>query len=195
MSTTPPAPPWSLSDKLQFVTEPMRRAFVLGGARSGKSSFAEALLADVPHVTYLAAWNPHDDPEWSERVQAHRARRPAGWLTIEDTDVAAVLRREDGPVLVDCVTTWLAAVMDDAGCWHDAPDARMQLADRTEELVAAYTASRHVIAVSNEVGQGVVPETVSGRAFRDEMGRLNQQLAAVSDQVWFLTAGVPVRLR
>lgn len=171
------------------------RVLVLGGARSGKSTFAESLLADVPAAAYLAAWSPTDDPDWAARVAAHRARRPDSWTTVEDADIAAALRNHQGPVLVDCVTTWLAAAMNDAGCWRDDPDAPTLLAERIDALTSAYAASPQVVAVSNEVGQGVVPGTASGRWFRDEMGRVNQRLAAASDEVWFVTAGVPVRLR
>jgi adenosylcobinamide kinase/adenosylcobinamide-phosphate guanylyltransferase len=168
---------------------------VLGGARSGKSTFAESLLAHRQDVIYVAPWVGTDDDEWSARVAAHQARRPASWVTLEQPDVAAVLAEQQACCLVDCVTTWLAAAMDDAGCWRDDPAAPMLLASRLDSLVSAYEASQQTVLVSNELGQGVVPATKSGRDFRDEMGRLNQRLAAASDEVWFLTAGIPTRLK
>jgi adenosylcobinamide kinase/adenosylcobinamide-phosphate guanylyltransferase len=170
------------------------RVLVLGGARSGKSTFAEQLLSDRQDVTYVAPWSDPADPDWAGRVAAHQAGRPAGWVTLETPDVAKALRA-GGCTLVDCVTTWLAAAMDDAGCWDAEPGASDRLGTRIDDLVAAYAESTQTVAVSNELGQGVVPATASGRLFRDEMGRLNQRLAAASDAVWFITAGIPTRLR
>src|SRR5699024_465351 len=94
------------------------RTLVLGGARSGKSAYAEAVLAAAPQVIYLAAGGTgDDDPEWAERVRAHRARRPANWRTVETTDVAAQLRCAEVPVLLDCVGTWLTARIDRHRAW------------------------------------------------------------------------------
>jgi adenosylcobinamide kinase/adenosylcobinamide-phosphate guanylyltransferase len=179
------------------VTEhvPLGRVLVLGGARSGKSTFAERLLADRTDVVYVAPWSDNDDPDWQKRVAAHQASRPSGWTTVETTDVTGVLAGRDGCHLVDCVTTWLAAAMDDAGSWGSEPAADEKLAASIDALVTAYADATDIVAVSNELGQGVVPPTHSGRWFRDEMGRLNQRLAAVSDEVWFITAGLPSRLK
>ena len=100
------------------------------------------------------------------------------------------------PVLVDCLTTWLARVMDDCGAWDGDQDAGRPLAARTDEILGAWRLTqRHVVAVSSEVGSGVVPGTASGRRFRDELGRLNARIAAESDQVWLCTAGIARRLR
>jgi adenosylcobinamide kinase/adenosylcobinamide-phosphate guanylyltransferase len=175
-----------------------RPTLVLGGARSGKSSFAEQLLARDRAVDYVACGLVPDgsDPEWTERVTLHRARRPASWRTLETVDLAAVLGRPGPPVLVDCLTTWLARVMDDCGIWSDAPDADARLAAGIDALVDAWRgARRRVVAVSNEVGSGVVPATPSGRRFRDELGVLNTRVAATSRRVWLVTAGLPQRLR
>ena len=178
------------------------RTLVLGGARSGKSRTAERMLAAEPRVTYLATGViDGDDDEWSARVATHRARRPASWETVESTDVAKVLAARtaaDPPLLVDCLTLWLTAAMQDAGCWEpDAPAAaEARLAAAVEDLVAAWRGCRgRVVAVSNEVGQGVVPATPAGRRFRDEMGRVNAAVAAESDAVWLVTAGMLQRLR
>lgn len=169
------------------------RTLVLGGARSGKSAYAEALLAGQA-VTYLATGGVREeDPEWTERVRLHRARRPASWRTVETTDVAAELPASQTPVLLDCLGTWLTARMDlrrvwEGGCLDDVH------AD-IDELVSAWrSCSVPVVAVSNEVGSGVVPPTASGRLFRDLLGVLNTRIAAASDDVVLMVAGRPLRL-
>ena len=175
-----------------------RRALVLGGARSGKSSFAERLLARESAVDYVACGLVPDgnDPEWTDRVALHRARRPASWQTIETVDPAAVLSRPGPPVLLDCLTTWLARVMDDCGGWSEAPGADARLAAQVDARLGTWQRTRRrVVAVSNEVGSGVVPATASGRRFRDELGVLNTRVAATSSRVWLGTAGLPQRLR
>lgn len=175
-----------------------RRALVLGGARSGKSRYAEHLLARAPEVHYVACGLPADDgdPEWADRVALHRDRRPASWRTVETTDLAGVLDEPGPPVLVDCLSTWLARVMDDCGVWTAADGADARLTRAVDDVVAAWeTTRRRVVAVSNEVGSGVVPATVSGRRYRDELGILNARIAASSSRVWLLTAGLPQRLR
>jgi adenosylcobinamide kinase/adenosylcobinamide-phosphate guanylyltransferase len=174
------------------------RSLVLGGARSGKSSFAEGLLARERVVDYVACGSVPDgsDPEWTDRVALHRARRPDVWRTVETIDLPAVLGRPGPPVLLDCLTTWLARIMDDSGVWHGSPGADGRLAEAIDALVDAWTGSRRrVVAVSNEVGSGIVPATPSGRRFRDELGVLNMRIAAASPRVWLVTAGVPQRLR
>lgn len=173
-----------------------RRVLVTGGARSGKSVLAESLLAGHAHVVYLAT-GPRPggaDVEWQQRVATHRDRRPAGWRTVEDPDAAAVLGTGSAPVLLDCVGTWLTAVMDAAGTWDGHGDADLALA--VGRLLDAWcTTGRDVVAVTNEVGSGVVPATSAGRRFRDELGRLNARLAAAADEVVLCTAGVGQRLR
>ncbi len=163
------------------------RTLILGGARSGKSTEAERRLAAEPHVTYVATARPEledFDPEWAERVQAHRDRRPASWVTVETRDVAKVLDEATGVVLIDCLSLWLGDAIE-----HD------DYTDRIDELVAAWRGTRaRVTAVSNEVGSGVVPESASGRLFRDQLGRLNTLIAAESDEVLLTVAGRVVQL-
>jgi adenosylcobinamide kinase/adenosylcobinamide-phosphate guanylyltransferase len=175
-----------------------RRVLVLGGARSGKSSYAEGLLGREGSVEYVAcgATPDGDDAEWADRVALHRARRPASWSTVETIDLPAVLGSSGPPVLIDCLTTWLARVMDDCGAWTEEPGADERLATAVDEVVDAWTRSRRrVVGVSNEVGSGIVPATPSGRRFRDEMGVLNARIAGTSDRVWLVTAGLPQKLR
>jgi adenosylcobinamide kinase/adenosylcobinamide-phosphate guanylyltransferase len=171
------------------------RVLVLGGSRSGKSAHAEVLVTGRADVVYLATSAPApDDAEWAQRVAAHRARRPAGWTTLETTAPSDLLR--GGTVLVDSVTTWVAALMDETGVWTAEPGAHERLADRVDALVNAWAMTpAHVVAVSDEVGLGVVPETHAGRLFRDTLGEVNQRLAGTADEVWFVVAGLPQRLR
>lgn len=170
---------------------------MLGGARSGKSHYAESLVAGTGDVDYVACGAaPGDDAEWAERIDLHRARRPASWNTVETLDLPGVLRRPGPPVLVDCLTTWLAGVMDESGVWAEEAGADARLATAVDACVEAWSRpARRVIGVSNEVGSGIVPATPSGRRFRDELGILNARIAAVSDHVWLVTAGIPRRLR
>ncbi|MEO6713670.1 MAG: bifunctional adenosylcobinamide kinase/adenosylcobinamide-phosphate guanylyltransferase [Mycobacteriales bacterium] len=176
------------------------RVLVIGGARSGKSAYAESLVGGQSPVTYVATAPPQlDDPEWAARVAAHKLRRPTAWATVETTDLVSVLAhpaRGSAPLLIDSVTAWLAAAMDQAGSWTGDSTAEDRLRDATDALVAAWsTGSGPVVAVTDEVGQGVVPDTVSGRLFRDELGQLNQRLATSAYAVWFVTAGMPQRLK
>lgn len=169
-----------------------RRALVLGGARSGKSAEAELRVAAEPQVTYLAAGPAAGaDAEWAARVAAHQARRPPWWRTVETTDLAGALAELRGAVLIDGIGTWLAAVMDEAGAWEPEPgDAAGRVAARLDELIAAWRqVSAVVVAVSDEVGSGVVPPTPAGRRFRDELGALNQRLAAESEETVLVIAG------
>jgi adenosylcobinamide kinase / adenosylcobinamide-phosphate guanylyltransferase len=181
------------------TTPQPRHTLVLGGARSGKSLYAEALLADKDSVRYVATAGPRpDDPEWTQRVAVHRARRPASWSTLETADIAGVLRAAQAGdvVLVDCLTLWLTAVLDEAHAWDDPAKAEVVVDAATTDLLAAWRVTRAlVVAVSNEVGQGVVPATASGRLFRDALGRLNAAVAAASEDVILLVAGRPLVLR
>lgn len=177
-----------------------RRILVVGGARSGKSSFAEAILADVAQVEYVATGGERaDDTEWRARVATHQQRRPDGWTTTTTTDLAGLLANDGPPVLIDCLTMWLTAAMDDVGAWDEntwRSSGQALLTARVDELTAAWRHTRRrVVAVSNEVGGGVVPDTWSGRIFRDEMGRLNTRIAAESDRVHHVVAGLGTRLR
>jgi len=174
------------------------RILVTGGVRSGKSTHAEALIGHEP-ATYVAAGPTPDaevDPDWAARIAAHRARRPGSWTTVETQDVAGAIRGTEVPVLVDCLGTWLTAVIDTAGAWEQDADAvqRLVLA-RVDQVVAALTACDHdVVVVTNEVGLGVVPEHRSGRLFRDLLGTVNQRVAAACDEVHLVVAGRMLRL-
>lgn len=175
------------------------RVLVLGGARSGKSVTAERLLAARGQVEYVATGAIPDaaDPDWADRVRVHRQRRPAHWTTLETLDLERVLAGPGtAPVLMDCLSTWLARVMEQAGLWDGLPGADESLARRVDGLLDAWRSTRrHVVAVSNEVGSGVVPGTASGVRFRDELGILNARFAAECQQVWLCTAGIARRLR
>ncbi|HEU5159914.1 MAG TPA: bifunctional adenosylcobinamide kinase/adenosylcobinamide-phosphate guanylyltransferase [Streptosporangiaceae bacterium] len=188
--------PAELVRRLGWWTAPLampRRTLVIGGARSGKSAEAELRLAAHPEVTYVATGpgDPEADPEWAARVAAHRARRPPWWTTLETTDLAEVLRTARDALLIDGIGTWLAAIMDETHAW-DTPDAVLP---RLDDLVDAWRATQaHVVAVSDEVGLAVVPATPAGRAFRDLLGRLNQRLAAESEEAILVVAGRAVEL-
>jgi adenosylcobinamide kinase/adenosylcobinamide-phosphate guanylyltransferase len=164
--------------------------FVLGGARSGKSRYAQA-RAEASGLSrlYVATAEALDD-EMTERIARHRADRDESWTTIEAPyDLAAVLARETDEtrvVLVDCLTLWLTNILI----------AERAIEEETDGLLAALaTAKGPVMLVSNEVGLGLVPETALGRRFRDEAGRLNQKVAALAGEVQFLAAGLNLRLK
>lgn len=169
------------------------RVLVTGGVRSGKSRYAERLLGHETDAVYIAPGPPGgpEDPEWRARVLAHQSARPDSWTTVETTDVASALRGTDLPVILDCIGTWVTAVLDEEGAW-EAPDAQWQpeITKRVDALVEAWC-SRHrlSVAVTNEVGFGVVPEHRSGRVFRDVLGMVNQRIAEVSDEVALVVAG------
>lgn len=167
-----------------------RVTLVLGGARSGKSAHAEALVESQPGpCLYLATAEPHD-AEMAERIAAHRARRGTRWRTLEEPlELAAALAEgapADGAVLVDCLTLWLSNLM--AAGRDPAGEAR--------RLVAALPGvAAPVVFVSNEVGLGIVPDNPLARRFRDEAGRLNQAVAAAAGRVVFVAAGLPLVLK
>lgn len=173
------------------------RVLVTGGVRSGKSKHAEGLFAGATGVTYVAPGRPADgsDPDWDERVAQHRARRPAGWLTAETPAIDQAILAAPGPVLVDCLGTWLTAVLDVAALW-DEPTAAVYAAveDRLDALCVALGAHPDAVVVTNEVGLGVVPAHRSGRLFRDLLGTVNQRVAAVCDEVHLVIAGRVLRL-
>lgn len=185
-----------------------RRVLILGGARSGKSTFAERMLAesaDTRPVTYAATARRYPgDSEWAERISRHREQRPATWRTVETGErpaaLAETLREAEGPVLADCLTLWLTSAMDAVDAWDEQAwtggAAPGRLGELTESLLAAFTAVRApVVAVSNELGFGLVPPDPGSRRFRDELGRLNQAFAAAADAVWLVVAGLPLRLK
>ncbi|AOW86585.1 MULTISPECIES: bifunctional adenosylcobinamide kinase/adenosylcobinamide-phosphate guanylyltransferase [Streptomyces] len=176
------------------VPDVPRRTLVLGGARSGKSVEAERRLESFPDVLYVATGGTRGgDTEWAARVCAHRERRPGSWRTAETCDLVPLLEDAGPPLLVDCLSLWLTDAMDAVGAWDDAEWAdggERALRDRMRELTEAVRATRRtLVAVSNEVGSGIVPATASGRRYRDELGRLNAAFAAECEQVLLVVAG------
>jgi len=155
---------------------------ILGGARSGKSRRAEALITALPPPwTYIATAEAFDT-EMAARIAAHRARREAGWETLDaPRDLPEMLAAARGPVLVDCLTLWLSNLML----------AEMEVAAQTAALESTLTArTAPIVLVSNEVGSGIVPATPLGRRFRDAQGLLNQRMAALADRVELVAAGL-----
>jgi adenosyl cobinamide kinase/adenosyl cobinamide phosphate guanylyltransferase len=161
---------------------------VLGGARSGKSRYAESLIAALPPPWLYMATAEAGDAEMTARIEAHRARRGPQWQTIEaPRGLAAALQRSgDRPVLVDCLTLWLSNLML-AGVDIEAETAHL------ERALAAATAP--VVLVANEVGYGIVPEHPLGRKFRDLQGLLNQRIAGRADRVVLVVAGLPLAVK
>jgi adenosylcobinamide kinase/adenosylcobinamide-phosphate guanylyltransferase len=167
----------------------VRLTLVLGGARSGKSRYAESLItARAPPWIYIATAQAGDD-EMARRIAAHRARRNAGWQTIEAPhDLAGALETASAhaPLLVDCMTLWLTNRML-AEADLDAEIGRLEDALLRRAGMA--------VLVSNEVGYGIVPDNALARRFRDAQGRLNQRLAASADRVVLVVAGLPLAVK
>ena len=161
---------------------------VTGGVRSGKSRHAESLLAGRTDVTYVATGAPGDgDPE---RVARHQAARPASWTTVETLDLVSLLGMPGGPLLVECLGTWLTGLIDRAGLWEDLTAAGDLVAAQSTALVTALQAPpRDVVLVTNEVGWSLIPLTPSGRFFQDSLGRLNAAVAGVADHVVLVVMG------
>ena len=169
------------------------KVLVTGGVRSGKSTHAEQLLEGYDDVTYVAPGPTtleDADPDWAARIAAHQERRPAGWSTLETRDLPAGLG-VTGPVLVDCLGTWLTATIDAAEAWDLPADHVHALVDQRLSAAAGALAAAAgpVVLVTNEVGLGVVPEHRSGRLFRDLLGTVNQRLAQECDEVHLVVSG------
>lgn len=188
---------------------------VTGPVRSGKSRHAEDLLRGQAGVTYVATGRPPDpsispdpsippdpqdprdppdlldrpDAEWSRRVESHRLRRPPTWRTLETTDLAGAVASATGPLLIDCLGTWLTAVVDGTG-WDDLATAEAVVRSAADDLVESLcAATTPIVVVTNEVGWSLVPLTASGRFFQDELGRLNAAVSAVASAVHLVVAG------
>ncbi|MFT3872995.1 MAG: bifunctional adenosylcobinamide kinase/adenosylcobinamide-phosphate guanylyltransferase [Nocardioides sp.] len=175
------------------------RVLVTGGVRSGKSHHAEQLLAAHDSVLYLApgptvAEDP--DPDWVARIAAHQARRPSGWHTLETRDLAGALAQASGPVLVDCLGTWLTGALDDRRLWNAPVEEVTETVDRlvAEAAEATRALPGDAVFVTNEVGLGVVPSHRSGRLFRDLLGVVNLRMAAACDEVHLVVAGRVLRV-
>lgn len=177
------------------ATSPTSRSIlVTGGVRSGKSRHAESLIGPRTAATYIAPGPTVDDPatdtDWADRIAGHRAARPASWTVLETHDLATGLAL-DGPVIVDCLGTWLTATLDRRGLW-EAPPAEATSAIRAlaaETAAAIMVRTSTTVLVTNEVGLGVVPSHRSGRLFRDLLGLVNQEIATACDEVHLVVAG------
>lgn len=167
-----------------------RTALVLGGARSGKSAFSERLAQATGLERHYVATGRAYDEEMRERITRHQDYRGPSWVTHEEPlELAATLRMIDAPgrvVLVDCLTLWVTNLMM----------AGEDIAARSAELAAQLSSlEARIIFVSNEVGLGIVPENRMAREFRDHAGRLHQDIAAAADEVFFVAAGLPLRMK
>ncbi len=167
-----------------------RLTLVFGGARSGKSRYAEGLVESQPGPCVYLATAEARDAEMAERIRQHQARRGARWQTVEaPLDLVPRLRRVAGPdraVLVDCLTLWLSNLID-AG--RDVEAETAALTQALPDLAGP------AVLVSNEVGLGIVPDNALARAFRDMTGRLHQAVAAAAQSVVFVAAGLPQHLK
>lgn len=167
-------------------------AFILGGARSGKSRFAETVCQRSGLAKTYLATSQALDGEMEDRIALHRARRGEDWALVEEPlALSAALRQAAKPgrvILVDCLTLWLTNLM------MDGRNVQAECRDLISGL-DALSPDAFTLFVSNEVGQGIVPMEKMARDFRDHAGRLHQGLAARADHVWFVTAGLPQKLK
>ena len=179
------------------------RTFIIGGARSGKSAYAERLaVASRKRIIYIATAHAGDD-EMKNRIAHHRERRDVDWTTVEESmELGRAIEKYTGPdtlILVDCLTVWLSNLLfSKARTYPEVgtikPPAAVQR-QRALLLTALENAKGDVILVSNEIGQGVIPQGAISRWFVDESGRLNQDVAAVCDRAVLIVAGLPLALK
>ncbi|TAJ33127.1 MAG: bifunctional adenosylcobinamide kinase/adenosylcobinamide-phosphate guanylyltransferase [Reyranella sp.] len=172
---------------------------VLGGARSGKSTHAERLVAGTLHgappspAVYIATAEA-GDVEMATRIMAHRSRRGAGWTTIEEPlkldEALATAATYGQPILVDCLTLWLSNLMHAGADVDEATDDVFRSLDEHRGDPRSF-----IVFVTNELGLGLVPETPLGRSFRDAMGRMNMRFAERADRVVFMAAGLPLVMK
>ena len=179
------------------MTVDKRIVLILGGARSGKSSYAQQTAADRGgRVLFCATAQPLDE-EMRERIHAHRQSRPPGWDTLELRDgLAAALAGEVGKydtVIVDCITLLAANCMGEAIDYKTAERAVDAEMDGLIGLMQRSGCS--YILVSNEVGSGIVPDNILARVYRDTLGKANQRLARAADEVVLMTAGLPLKIK
>jgi adenosylcobinamide kinase/adenosylcobinamide-phosphate guanylyltransferase len=170
---------------------------LLGGARSGKSSYAQEIATTLGEdVLFIATGQPLDE-EMKERINQHKRNRPKGWKTIESTNhIGRVMKEHEGntrTIIIDCITLLVSNLLG------DEPDyfvAENRIIEEVNELDSAMKASRaNVIIVSNEVGLGLVPDNKLGRIYRDLLGKANQLLAKSADEVYFMAAGIPIKIK
>ena len=169
---------------------------VLGGARSGKSGYAQSLVGERQAI-YVATARRDGDREMRARITRHRGDRPGQWITVEEPiDVPGVVRGAqpiDAPVLVDCITLWLSNLFEREA--HTPPRKQQEILLAAVRQLARAAQDRTVVVVSNEVGCGIVPTTRVGRRFRDLQGWANQILAREAQIVVLVVAGLPLRLK
>lgn len=176
-----------------------RIILITGGARSGKSAFAQEMAESLPGRRVFVATCEPGDEEMRERIRRHQqARAGAGWDTIEEpVHLAQALARATryDVVLVDCLTLWISNLMHETG--RDAMHvSEEEIAERCQEILAACNAhAGTVVFVTNEVGMGIVPENALARRYRDLIGRSNQIIAAAADGVTLLSCGIPIELK
>jgi adenosylcobinamide kinase / adenosylcobinamide-phosphate guanylyltransferase len=175
---------------------------VLGGVRSGKSAFAETLARKAEntgrHIVYIATGSPLD-AEMASRIAHHRARRPAGWITVEEpialAKTLAEWARRDRYLLVDCLTLWLSNLIL-ADTPSGAPKSGAILGEERMNLIKTLPdLEGEIVLVSNEVGMGLVSPDPLGRLFVDESGRLHQEVAALANNVYWVVAGHPIHVK
>ncbi len=167
-----------------------RSTFILGGARSGKSALAERLARESGLLLHYIATGQAWDAEMRARIGQHQNRRGPEWTTIEApielTCAITPLDFDDNAILIDCLTLWVTNLMM----------AERDMDAAFERLVSAIAGAKaRIFIVSNEVGLGIVPDNAMARAFRDHAGRLHQKIAAVADEVYFVAAGLPLKMK
>ena len=171
---------------------------ITGGARSGKSAYAESRAKVYDKVLYIATAQAGGDEEMIRRIEAHKSRRPDSWRTAErDHDLAAVIEDEDA-VLLDCVTVMLSNYLwkySDGDVIDEEKIEDLCMDELRDLIAAARRASCDLFIVTNEVGSGIVPMHPVSRAFRDIQGRVNQRLAQAADEVYACTSGIPVKIK
>lgn len=169
---------------------------ILGGVRSGKSSFAQRLASESNRVLFLATAEAGDQ-EMAARIKAHKESRPDRWDTLEEplelADALSPIIGDYDVVILECITLWLSNLMLNE---PEGNETMPDISTRISRLLDLYeNGSASWIIVSNEVGLGVIPPTKLGRNYADELGRVNQQIAAEADIVYFMAAGLPLKLK